>query len=370
LDVGEVPTLAVDTLRVGKPPAGPPVRAALRTPVPGADGFAADDPPAAETLTGPVAFFAPAAALVGALRGPEPVKPFEEGPALPVGTPTGLEGAAGADRAAAGPITASAADAVTAGLFATAAAADAVSAELPVTAADTDPATAGLPVAAVAADPATAGLPVAAVAADPATAGLPVTAAATDPATGLPVTTAVAADLATAGLPVTAVAAGLPVTAATADPATAAPAGEAFVAAEPDNFNAACVAVDDEDVLADLFAPDLGAAPVVAAAPPVMLLVGAGPLARVALEPLVPSVRGGAPGSETPSRISGSSSSSSDAFSVGTSAESGRAGGSMGAGAAVAADEDPTGASGSSPSKAPCESRSSSESSRSFEAST
>jgi hypothetical protein len=72
--------------------------------------------------------------------------------------------------------------------------------------------------------------------------------------------------------------------------------------------------------------------------------------------PLVPSARAGAPGSETPNSTSGSSSSA-DAISVGTSAESGRASGITDPDAADGPE-----ASGPKSSNAPCDSKSSSES--------
>jgi hypothetical protein len=97
------------------------------------------------------------------------------------------------------------------------------------------------------------------------------------------------------------------------------------------------------------------------AAPVEFAPVPAEPPRGVVPAPLVPSARVGAPGSETPNSTSGSRSSS-DAISVGTSAESGRASGTTDPDAANGAE-----ASGPKSSNAPCASKSSSESSGLFE---
>jgi hypothetical protein len=125
------------------------------------------------------------------------------------------------------------------------------------------------------------------------------------------------------------------------------------------------LAVPAEPTPAPATEPSRPAAPAEAAPPPPTELfrsaAAPAPSLGVVPAPLVPSIRAGAPGSDTPNSTSGSSSSA-DAISVGTSAESGRASGITDPEAA-----DGLQASGPRSSNAPCESRSSSESIKPFE---
>lgn len=302
-----------------------PVRAVLAEPI--TDDFPAGEVVPVATPIGRVAFFEPVVAA-----SPDDVAPYEAAPAVPdtleegaaappIRTPTGLEAAAGAARLDPACVVE---DAVALDLFAPALAA----------AVDMAPALAPEPVPDVE--------PV--LDADPVLDTEP-TRAAPAPAAAAPRVPAVGeADPALAAEP------------STPPWVTSGAEAPAFAEAAPAR------------ALAPARAAPAGALAPVGAAPACALPAPAEPpLRAVALGPLVPSTRTGAPGSDTPNNTSGSSNSD-GAISVGTSAESGRASGITDpANDPDDPDADDTAdASGSKSSNAPCESKSSSESSEPF----
>jgi hypothetical protein len=291
-----------------------------------ADGFAAGEFPPAATPTGLIAFLVLVVAASfddvpddGALREAAPAAPDTfEGVVPPVGTPTGLEVPAEAGADLLEPVwVAESVDAAVLDLLAPALIEDAdLEALTPAPEAESREVPATAPVA----DPSRA-------AARAETAPMP----AADPSR--PAARAETAPTPTADR-------SRPAARAEAEPIPAVDPSRLAAPAEAEPISA----VASPRALPVEFAPD-----------PAELPRGVVPA------PLVPSDRAGAPGSETPNSTSGSSSSA-DAISVGTSAESGRASGIPDPDAADGPE-----ASGPKSSNAPCASKSSSESIGLFE---
>jgi hypothetical protein len=307
---------------VAEPVATEPARADPAEPI--ADVFAAGEFPPTATPTGLIAFLVPAVAASfddvpddDALREAAPAVPDTfEGVILPVGTPTGLEVPAEAGADLLEPVwVAESVDAAVLDLLAPALVEDAeLEALTPAPEAESREVPAMAPVA-----PAEPSLLVPTPPAEPNR-----VAAVPPDATRAP----------------------------TADPSRAAAPAEATPAPAADPSRAAARAEAEPVPAVD----PPRAVPVEFAPAPAAL-----PRDGVVPAPLVPSVRAGAPGSETPNSTSGSSSSA-DAISVGTSAESGCASGITDPDAADGPE-----ASGPKSSNAPCASKSSSESIGLFE---